>query len=85
MGLPLYLANVPLLRGGWEQDYLGPSLIPSPPLPLTNRLQKRWSGIFGPIPWLASTHLEYFWSIRLPLDHVPTKLSVSLVREDIGE
>ena len=42
-------------------------------------------GIFGPIPWLASTHLEYFWPIRSPLDHVLTKPRVSLVREDIRD
>ena len=52
---------------------------------LGSGLQTRWSGIFGPIPWLASTHLEYFWPIRSPLDHVLTKPRVSLVREDIGD
>ena len=61
------------------------SLVPSPPFPLTKWPRKRWSGIFGPIPWLASTHLEYFWPIRSPLDHVLTKPRVSLVREDIGD
>ena len=29
------------------------SLVPIPPLPLTKWPRKRWSGIFGPIPWLA--------------------------------
>ena len=61
------------------------SLVPSPPLPLTKWPRKRWSGIFGPIPWLASTHLEYFWPVRLPLHHVPTKPCMSLIREDIGD
>ena len=46
---------------------------------------ERWSGIFGPIPWLASTYLEYFWPIRSPLDHVLTKPRVSLVREDMED
>ena len=61
------------------------SLVPSPPLPLTKWPRKRWSGIFGPIPWLASTYLEYFWPIRSPLDHVLTKPRVSLVREDMED
>ena len=63
----------------------GDSLVPSPPLPLTKWLRKRWSGIFGHIPWLASTYLEYFWPIRSPLDHVLTKPRVSLVREDMED
>ena len=62
-----------------------PSLVPSPPLPLTKWPRKRWSGIFGPIPWLASTYLEYFWPIRSPLDHVLTKPRVSLVCEDMED
>ena len=61
------------------------SLVPSPPLPLTKWPRKRWSGIFGPISWLASTHLEYFWPIRSPLDHMLTKPRTSLVREDIED
>ena len=65
--------------------YNGISLVPSPPLPLTKWPQKRWSGIFGPTPWLASTYLEYFWPIKSPLDHVLTKSRVSLVREDMED
>ena len=61
------------------------SLVPSPPLPLTKWLPQRWSAIFGPIPWLASTHLEYFWLIKSPLDHMPSKPHLSLIREDIGD
>ena len=69
----------------WVSTVIILSLIPSPTLPLTKWPRKRWSGIFGPIPWLASTHLEYFWPIRSPLDHVLTKPRVSLVREGIGD
>ena len=61
------------------------SLVPSPPLLLAKWPQKRWSGIFGPIPWLASTYLEYFWQIRSPLDHVLTKPRVCLVHEDMED
>ena len=31
------------------------SLVPSPPLPLTKWPQKKWSGIFGPIPWFSTS------------------------------
>ena len=33
------------------------SLVPSPPLPLTKWPRKRWSGIFGPIPWFSPSQI----------------------------
>ena len=71
--VPAYLASYPVpiflpsgSRNGnrdWVSGYGVSSLVPGPPLPLTKWPRKRWSGIFGPIPWLASTAVSQ-WQLR---------------------